>query len=120
MADASPVDPTAWVPADTFGSRLARIRQAKGWNVLEAATACGVPDQSWRNWEDGRSPRDLQEVCKKLAKAVPCDYVWLIAGVESRATRSEKSERASHLRGLPRNKAPKPTKAALVPLLAST
>ena len=97
MADASPQDPTAWVPPNTFGARLALIRQAKGWNVIEAANACGLPDQSWRNWEDGRSPRDLQAVAEKIAKAVPCDYVWLLAGVERRQTKSDKRDRAADL-----------------------
>lgn len=110
MADASPQDPTPWVPPNTFGARLARIRQAKGWNVREAATHCGFPEQSWHNWEDGRSPRDLQTVAEKIAKAVPCDYVWLLAGIETPKTRSEKSERGSHLRKVADN--PRPQKSA--------
>lgn len=90
-------NPELWVPPSTFGSRLAQIRQAKGWNVKQAADACGLPDQSWHNWEDGRSPRDLTAVAQKIAKAVPCHYVWLMTGIETTKTRSEKRERASDL-----------------------
>lgn len=112
VADVVVESPDHWVPPSTFGSRLAQIRQAKGWNVKQAAEACGVPDQSWHNWEDGRSPRDLQAVAQKIAKAVPCHYVWLMTGVETLKTRSEKRGRASdlrkHLTGMPTNPKPKP------------
>ena len=47
-----------WVADDSeFGARLALIRQRMAWgNVKEAALACGLPVESWRNWErDGRT-----------------------------------------------------------------
>lgn len=69
-----------WVPTDTFGARLALIRQANGWNVKEAAEACGLDDQSWRNWEAGRKPRRMDEIALQIARATRCDYVWLLAG----------------------------------------
>jgi transcriptional regulator with XRE-family HTH domain len=69
-----------WVPADTFGARLALIRQHHGWNVKEAADACGLVDQSWSNWEAGTSPRDYQNVCDKIARGSRADLVWLMMG----------------------------------------
>lgn len=71
-----------WVPRDTFGARLALVRQTLGgWNVKRAADACGVDDQSWRNWEAGKgTPRDYEMVCRKIADATGCDYRWLMAG----------------------------------------
>jgi transcriptional regulator with XRE-family HTH domain len=69
-----------WVPQDTFGARLALIRQRKNWNVKEAADACGLNHQSWRNWEDGKGVQHLEEVAKKIAAAAGCSRRWLMAG----------------------------------------
>lgn len=72
-----------WVPADTFGARLALVRQwLGGWNVKKAAELCELDDQSWRNWEAGKSPRDYEIVCAKIARATGCDRTWLMAGGE--------------------------------------
>lgn len=80
MALAEPAPSEPWVPTDTFGSRLALIRQHFGWNVLEAATACGLNDQTWRNWEAGTSPRGMDKVARQIADATGCDYRWLLVG----------------------------------------
>jgi len=50
-----------------------------GWgNVKEAALACGVPVESWRNWErDGRLPRDIIGVCRAIAAKTGADPTWL-------------------------------------------
>lgn len=69
-----------WVPEDTFGSRLARIRQRIGWNVKEAADHCGITDQTWRNWEDGGMPRDFPATCAKIADRTGCNLKWLMLG----------------------------------------
>lgn len=69
-----------WIPVDTFGARLALVRQHLGLNALEAATRCGLNDQSWRNWEAGSSPRGMNEVARKIADALHVDYTWLMAG----------------------------------------
>ncbi|HET6215327.1 MAG TPA: hypothetical protein VFE14_20850 [Micromonosporaceae bacterium] len=74
---------TSWVPDDsTFGARLALIRQRMSWgNVKEAANACGLPVESWRNWErDGVAPRRIVEVASIIAGRTGCDLGWLIAG----------------------------------------
>jgi DNA-binding XRE family transcriptional regulator len=72
--------PTPWVPEDSFGARLAQIRQTLGWNVKIAAETCGLNDQSWRNWEDGKRCRDLLDVAAKIANATGCDRQWLLMG----------------------------------------
>lgn len=72
-----------WVPADTFGARLALIRQSMGWaTAAEAAFACGdLGDQNWRNWEAGRRPREFERVCRKIVQhADDCDLDWLMRG----------------------------------------
>jgi hypothetical protein len=70
-----------WTANDsTFGARLALVRQRMGWgNVKEAAVACGLPVESWRNWErDGRLPRDLMGVGQAVSARSGCDLGWLI------------------------------------------
>ncbi len=78
-----------WVPTDdTFATRLAMIRNRMGWsNINEAAFACGIPQESWRDWEcRGRSPRRLDVVSEKIAAAtrqvdgVGVDPDWLMRG----------------------------------------
>lgn len=73
-----------WVASDrdSFGARLALVRQRMGWgNVKEAALACGIPPQSWRTWErDNVQPRDFMAVVRKVVARAGCDEAWL-AGV---------------------------------------
>ena len=77
-----PADEAPWVPLDTFGARLALLRQSLGgWNVKRAADACELDDQKWRNWEAGKTkPRDLEAVARQIADATGCSYVWLMTG----------------------------------------
>jgi transcriptional regulator with XRE-family HTH domain len=56
------------------------IRQHYGWNVKQAATACGITVASWRDWEHGRSPRDWQSRAAQIAERSGCDFVWLLTG----------------------------------------
>ena len=72
-----------WVPADTFGARLALIRQhLGGWNVARVAAHCRLDDQSWRNWEKhpDKGPRNYETVTAQIAAAVNCNVAWLRAG----------------------------------------
>lgn len=81
-------EPTAqqapgWTANDaTFGARLALIRQHMGWgNIAKAAKECGVPTDSWRNWEvDGREPHRLVTIALAIATRTGCDYLWLVHG----------------------------------------
>lgn len=76
-----------WTPDDTFGARLALIRNRMGWNMSEAATHCGTTDQSWRNWETGEAkPRAMDDIVAAIAKASGCDPVWLMFGHEQAAS----------------------------------
>jgi hypothetical protein len=77
----SAVEVQGWIPeADSFGARLALVRQRMGWgNVAEAALACGLPVSSLRNWErDGRIPRDYIHVCTLIAERTGVDLGWLV------------------------------------------
>lgn len=73
-------DDDPWVPIDSFGARLALVRQHLGLNVKEAAKRCDINDQSWRNWEAGKAPRGMDRVARKIATALAVDYTWLMVG----------------------------------------
>lgn len=81
---AAPMAATAsepWIPEDTFRNRLGLVRVALGGlNIKEAATLCGINPESWRRWEDGKSPRNLESVCEQIHLATGLDYHWLIGG----------------------------------------
>lgn len=68
---------TGWVPELNFAARLALVRNKMGWNAKEAALACGLPAQSWRNWEAGARPHDYPEVCQKIADRTGVSAAWL-------------------------------------------
>lgn len=72
----------AWVPRDdTFGARLALVRQHMRWNIKEAASECGVPAATWRLWElEGVEPRRYFETASAIAERVGCDLAWLMGG----------------------------------------
>lgn len=76
------VQTAGWVPsAETFPARLALVRQRMGWNVKEAALACGLGVSTWRGWEiDGSRPQNYVEVCRSIASATGCNYRWLMDG----------------------------------------
>lgn len=72
-----------WVPdVSTFGARLALVRQRMGWtNIKEAAEACAIAPQTWRQWESGKfEPRQLVNACMKIAGVTGVDYRWLALG----------------------------------------
>lgn len=70
-----------WTP-DTaqFGTRLAMVRQRMGWNLTEASVKCGLGQNDWARYEDGRSPRKLDEVVAKIADSTGVDRAWLMWG----------------------------------------
>lgn len=81
--DAGTQQSEPWTADDsTFGARLALVRQRMGWgNVKAAAEACGLPVESWRNWErDGVEPRRLTTIAMAIATKAGCDYLWLVHG----------------------------------------
>lgn len=72
----------SWVPTTTeFGARLALLRWQMRWNMKEAALACGLPPQNWRQWELMISmPRNLVEVATRISDRTKCDLYWLLTG----------------------------------------
>lgn len=79
-------DTTKWIPSSkSFGARLALVRHGMGWNISEAAEACGIPEGNWREWElKGRNPQKLTEIVDKIAAAaLNVDDYWLLTGKPS-------------------------------------
>jgi hypothetical protein len=75
-------EPLRWVPrVDSLGARLALVRHKMGWNIKEAALACGLPPGSWREWElHGRDPRGLERAAARISERTGCDEYWLMTG----------------------------------------
>jgi transcriptional regulator with XRE-family HTH domain len=69
-----------WIPELNFAARLALVRNNMGWNAKEAALACGLPAQSWRNWESGKRPQDYETVCQRISARTGVDVDWLLRG----------------------------------------
>lgn len=70
-----------WVPSvDSFGARLALVRQHLGLNVKAAAERAGLDHSSWGTWERGRQPRDLLDKARQISDALGCDFIWLLTG----------------------------------------
>ncbi|MEV0899264.1 helix-turn-helix transcriptional regulator [Actinoplanes sp. NPDC049802] len=88
-----------WVPdVNSLGARLALVRQAMGWNIAEAASNCGIPIASWRNWENrGKEPRGLVNIAMKIAGVTGVDYRWLALGpVEEIPATAASRDRVTH------------------------
>ena len=71
-----------WIPrTEDFATRLVLIRHEMGWNLKEAALACDIRAQSWREWElEHRKPRDYENVCRQISQHSGCNFVWLMTG----------------------------------------
>lgn len=77
-----------WVPStSSFGARLALLRQNIGWQTIkEAALACGINRQSWKNWEAGRGVAEMDHVCEKISSRTGVDHYWLVTGKKAPST----------------------------------
>lgn len=73
-------EPTGRRPADTFAVRLLLTRHLNGMTINEAATASGLNDATWSTWEAGRRPRDILDVCRRIADGLDVDFNWLLLG----------------------------------------
>ncbi len=72
---------------EQFGARLALIRWRQRWNQKEAALACGIPQNSWREWEvSGRAPRNVVEVASKISQVTGIDDYWILTGKQNSPT----------------------------------
>lgn len=75
-------DSGRWRPTDSFGNRLAVIRNELGLTQQQAAERCGLDDGSWSNWERGANPREKERVVYKIVRGLHVDREWLMWGGE--------------------------------------
>ena len=61
-------------PAETFGTRLRRAREAGGLSQEQVATLAGVSLSTVRNWETGRSAPNRIE---RVGLAAELEAPWL-------------------------------------------
>lgn len=70
----------AWVPTDTFGSRLLLVRAELHLSCEEAASKCGLKAPTWNTWERGSSPRNMAAVVDAIHQGLGVDRDWLMWG----------------------------------------
>lgn len=79
--EAPPTDRVGRIPADTFSNRLMLARALAGHvSVREAAEMTGLNRGAWDGWEHGRRPRDILDVCRRVADKLDVDFNWLLLG----------------------------------------
>lgn len=77
----APATPIGRRPADTFANRLLLTRALAGHLSINAATELtGLNREAWRDWERGRRPRDILDVCRRIADTLDIDHDWLLFG----------------------------------------
>ena len=80
VAQRQPAAPAGRRPADTFAARLVLARHLNGLNLKQAAELTGINDGTWATWEAGRRPRDILDICRRIANALEIDHDWLLFG----------------------------------------
>src|SRR5688500_6015770 len=85
-------------PADTFSNRLLLARALAGHlSIREAAEVTGLNREAWRDWERGRRPRDILDVCRRIADSMEIDHDWLLFGGPLAGPRGVPTERRKPL-----------------------
>ena len=72
-----------WIPADTFGMRLRRVRAELGLTGQDFAKLCGLDRGQVSAWERGTMPRNLPVVAQAVADATGVDRAWLAFGADA-------------------------------------
>lgn len=82
--------PEPWIPKpptdSTFADRLRLVRwHMGGISQREAAERCGVKRATWSSWEMNpeRSPRNVNEIARRIHDAFGVDLYWLAFGPDS-------------------------------------
>ena len=98
-----------WTPELSFAARLAIVRHQMGWNIKEAALACGFRPQSWRGWElEGRLPHDIRNIIDTIAERTGVDPDWLFRAGPMRGTKRGQQPKREYARptGRPADRRP--------------
>ncbi len=76
---------TDWVPStDTFGARLALVRQKMGWNQKQASEECDLSINAWARYEDEGGVADLIGTVRKIVSRTGVNEMWLLTGVKGK------------------------------------
>lgn len=68
-----------WIPEDTFGDRLRRLRRAANLSQVDFANAIDATHQAVASWEIGtREPRSVVAVAKRVELAFNVPAGWLL------------------------------------------
>ena len=86
----------AWVPTDTFGTRLLLARRELGLNVKKAAAMCGLHYATWSTWENGRKPADMAAVVKAVSEGLGVSRGWLMWGLTPESPHPGGQDEGSH------------------------
>lgn len=73
-----------WIPADTLGDRLRRLRRSLGMSQTEFATVLEVTPQTLASYEAGnREPRSIVALAKRAEMAFNVPATWVLGLAES-------------------------------------
>lgn len=86
--------PRRRIPADTFANRLLLARRLAGTSIEDAASACRLNKSSWANWENGKRPQRLVEICEVISEKLDIDFNWLLLGGALESARGRPTDRA--------------------------
>lgn len=85
----------AWVPTDTFGTRLVLVRRELGLTVKEAADRCGLHYATWSTWENGRNPANMAAVVRAITRGLGVSREWLMWGYTPESPRPDTPDEGS-------------------------
>jgi transcriptional regulator with XRE-family HTH domain len=91
---ATQTTPRRRIPADTFANRLLLARRLAGTSIEDAAGACRLNKSSWANWENGKRPQRLVEVCEVISEKLNVDFDWLLLGGPLEGSRGRPTNRS--------------------------
>lgn len=92
---------TTWVPPESFGERLRRVRRHMGWSQQEMAEHLDVPLKRYSNWEGSTSPRHLADLARHVQEITGADARWLVFGDGGDATTRQNADWDFHFLDAP-------------------
>lgn len=68
-----------WIPEDTLGDRLRRLRRSMGLSQADFARAIDATPQALASWEIGsREPRSAVAIAKRIELAFNVPATWVL------------------------------------------
>ena len=73
----------AWIPSDSFGTRLRIVRHQKRLSAEQIGEVCGVTKSTVGDWERGSNPKNMAQIVLKISEATGVDRDWLMFGTDA-------------------------------------